>query len=152
MHQSTFPRLRYALLTVALVSSVAARGAGAQSATAPTAASAASAVVLGASGETVASAPGTESGRSASAAGGNESRSMLLDRRAAGLTRAHASDRNEAAPLPRQENGNTRTNTALMLVGAAAVILGAAVGDEAGTVLIIGGAGIGFFGLYRLLN
>lgn len=81
-----------------------------------------------------------------------ESRSLLLDRRAAGLTRVANEDARREAPAPRQESGNTRTNTALMIVGAAAVVLGAAVGDEAGTVLIIGGAGIGLFGLYRMLN
>jgi hypothetical protein len=79
-------------------------------------------------------------------------RSVLLDRRASGLTRVSNEDAKRDLPLPRQENGHTRTNTAMMIVGAAAVVLGAAVGDEAGTVLIIGGAGIGLFGLYRMLN
>ena len=57
-----------------------------------------------------------------------------------------------AAPLRKQDRSSKRTNTTLILVGAAAVIIGAAVGDDAGTILIVGGAGIGLFGLYRLLN
>jgi hypothetical protein len=90
----------------------------------------------------------TAAGNSAATA----SRSVLLDRRAVGLTRLTQEDAKREAPMPRQEGGSSRTNTALMVVGAAAVVLGAAVGDEAGTVLIIGGAGIGLFGLYRMLN
>ena len=95
---------------------------------------------------------GSEASRSTGNTAATESRSVLLDRRAAGLTRVAKEDASREAPMPRQERGNTRTNTALMIVGAAAVVLGAAVGDEAGTVLIIGGAGIGLFGLYRMLN
>lgn len=72
--------------------------------------------------------------------------------RAAGLTTRERAKGELPVPTPRQENSGTRTNTALMIVGAAAIVLGAAVGDEAGTVLIIGGAGVGLYGLYRLLN
>ncbi|MEO7521988.1 MAG: hypothetical protein ABIW79_09245 [Gemmatimonas sp.] len=81
-------------------------------------------------------------------------RSEPLSARAAGLTTRSTERRNGELPLPapRQDNGSSRTNTALLIVGAAAIVLGAAVGDEAGTVLIIGGAGIGLYGLYRLLN
>ena len=78
------------------------------------------------------------------------SSSIMLDQRAAGLTRRVSQDSTAPAPMMRRES--TRTNTALMIVGAAAVILGAAVGDDAGTVLIIGGAGVGLYGLYRFLN
>ncbi len=78
------------------------------------------------------------------------SASIMLDQRAVGLTRRVSQDSTAPAPMMRRES--TRTNTALMIVGAAAVILGAAVGDDAGTVLIIGGAGVGLYGLYRFLN
>ena len=79
--------------------------------------------------------------------------SDMMHVRPAGLsTRNHRTNSELPLPAPRQENSGTRTNTALMIVGAAAIVLGAAVGDEAGTVLIIGGAGIGLYGLYRLLN
>lgn len=78
--------------------------------------------------------------------------SNQLEPRAAGLTyRTNRNGTNVPAPAP-QENGRSRTNTALMIVGAAAVVLGVAVDDEAGTVLIISGAGLGLYGLYRLLN
>lgn len=84
------------------------------------------------------------------AAGAAVGTSVMLNQRAVGLTRRVASDSTAPAPMMRRET--SRTNTALMIVGAAAVILGAAVGDDAGTVLIIGGAGIGLYGLYRFLN
>lgn len=90
---------------------------------------------------------GTTSGAAASHRAGA---SIMLDQRAAGLTRRVSQDSTAPAPLMKRES--TRTNTALMLVGAGAVILGAAVGGDAGTVLIIGGAGVGFYGLYRFLN
>ena len=41
-----------------------------------------------------------------------------------------------------------REGRALALVGAAAVIAGILIGDDAGTVIAIGGAGIGLYGLY----
>jgi hypothetical protein len=37
---------------------------------------------------------------------------------------------------------------AVMIVGGAAVVLGALVGGDAGTGLVIGGVGLGLFGLY----
>lgn len=87
---------------------------------------------------------------SAAAATAPRTASVMFDQRAVGLTRRVSQDSTAPAPMLRRES--TRTNTALMLVGAAAVILGAAVGDDAGTVLIIGGAGVGLYGLYRFLN
>jgi len=41
-----------------------------------------------------------------------------------------------------------REGRALALVGAAAVIAGLLIGDDAGTVFIVGGAGLGLYGLY----
>jgi hypothetical protein len=41
-----------------------------------------------------------------------------------------------------------REGRALALVGGAAVIAGLLIGDDAGTVIAIGGAGIGLYGLY----
>lgn len=52
------------------------------------------------------------------------------------------------APLPR----GTANSKALMIVGAAAVLAGIIVGDDAGTVLILGGAGIGLYGLYKYMQ
>lgn len=41
-----------------------------------------------------------------------------------------------------------REGRALALVGGAAVIAGILIGDDAGTLIAIGGAGIGLYGLY----
>jgi hypothetical protein len=41
-----------------------------------------------------------------------------------------------------------REGRALALVGGAAVIAGLLIGDDAGTIIAIGGAGIGLYGLY----
>lgn len=41
---------------------------------------------------------------------------------------------------------------ALMIVGLAALITGAIIGDAPGTIIMIGGAGIGLYGLYHYLQ
>jgi hypothetical protein len=41
---------------------------------------------------------------------------------------------------------------ALMIVGGAAILVGAIVGDTAGTVFMVGGAVVGLYGLYRYLQ
>jgi hypothetical protein len=43
-------------------------------------------------------------------------------------------------------------DVALMVVGVGAMIVGAIVGDTAGTIIIIGGAGMALFGLYHYLE
>ena len=43
-------------------------------------------------------------------------------------------------------------DVALMVVGVGAMIVGALVGDTAGTIIIIGGAGMALFGLYHYLE
>lgn len=58
----------------------------------------------------------------------------------------------EPAKAPRLPQSSNRTNTALMLVGLATILVGTAVDDDAGTVLILSGAGIGLYGLYRWLQ
>lgn len=40
----------------------------------------------------------------------------------------------------------------LMIVGGAAILVGAIAGDDAGTILIVGGAGFGLYGLYLYLT
>lgn len=68
----------------------------------------------------------------------------------AGLTRHQ-----DAAPLPAPKvpRESTRTNTALMVTGLAAVLVGAVVDDnDAGSILIVGGAVVGLIGLYRFLQ
>jgi hypothetical protein len=39
-----------------------------------------------------------------------------------------------------------------MIVGGAALLTGLIIGDEVGTVLAVGGAGVGLYGLYRYLQ
>ncbi len=54
-------------------------------------------------------------------------------------------------PVPAPANNN-QGNTALMLVGAGTMIVGAIVGGDAGTIILLGGAALGIFGLYRYLT
>jgi hypothetical protein len=39
-----------------------------------------------------------------------------------------------------------------MIVGATALLVGAVIGDDAGTIIMVGGAVIGLWGLYNFLN
>ena len=55
---------------------------------------------------------------------------------------------NAVAPFPRQRTDSK----ALMIVGLAAVVTGIVVGDDAGTILILGGAGVGLYGLYKYMQ
>lgn len=43
-------------------------------------------------------------------------------------------------------------NVALMVVGGAALVLGAVIGGDEGTIIMIGGGGVGLLGLYRYLR
>lgn len=45
-----------------------------------------------------------------------------------------------------------RRSEALMIVGGAIFLAGAIIGDDAGTIIMIGGAGIGIYGLYLYLQ
>jgi hypothetical protein len=58
-----------------------------------------------------------------------------------------ASTKTTLAPLRHQGQ-----DVALMAVGVGAMIVGALVGDTAGTIIIIGGAGMALFGLYHYLE
>lgn len=138
MRQSTVPR-RTRVLLAAIITSVA--GLSGRAAAQSASPLAASAVQVASPVQAGPLAPAVDSSAAP--------RSLMLDQRPVALTRQSSP---MPAPLPRQESGNTRANTAMMIVGAAAVVLGAAIGDDAGTVLIVGGAGIGLFGLYRFLN
>jgi len=59
-----------------------------------------------------------------------------------------ASTKLTAAPM-RPHAGQ---DVALMVVGVGAMIVGALVGDTAGTIIIIGGAAMALFGLYHYLE
>jgi hypothetical protein len=43
-------------------------------------------------------------------------------------------------------------NVALMVVGAAAIIIGAAIGHTAGVLIAVAGAAIGLYGLYYFIQ
>ena len=60
-----------------------------------------------------------------------------------------ASTKVTAAPIIRRNQGQ---DVALMVVGVGAMIAGALIGDTAGTIIIIGGAGMALFGLYHYLE
>jgi len=70
--------------------------------------------------------------------------------RGVGLSRHSVAD-STTPPLPAPANNN-QGNTALMLVGAGTMIVGAIVGGDAGTIILLGGAALGIFGLYRYLS
>jgi hypothetical protein len=53
------------------------------------------------------------------------------------------------APLMQRHSGQ---DVAMMVVGVGAMIVGAIVGDTAGTIILIGGAGVALFGLYHYLE
>lgn len=54
-----------------------------------------------------------------------------------------------ALPAARGSQGQPK---ALMIVGGAAFLAGALIGDTAGTAIMIGGAGVGLYGLYLYLQ
>jgi hypothetical protein len=56
-----------------------------------------------------------------------------------------------AAPLIQNRSSN-RNSVALMIVGGAALVVGAVIGDDAGTLVMLGGAAIGLYGLYLFLT
>lgn len=55
------------------------------------------------------------------------------------------------AVITAQQGGFTHAQV-LMIVGGAALLTGALIGDDAGTLIMIGGAGIGLWGLYLFLQ
>jgi hypothetical protein len=58
-------------------------------------------------------------------------------------------DAEGAAAAARRPFGLSQT---LMIVGGAAFVAGAIIGDDAGTVLMVAGAGVGLYGLYLYLH
>ena len=63
--------------------------------------------------------------------------------------RVDASTKVTAAPIVRRHQGQ---DVAFMAVGVGAMIAGALIGGTAGTIIIIGGAGLGLIGLYHYLE
>jgi hypothetical protein len=60
----------------------------------------------------------------------------------------HAAETRRGAP-PILQNKNA---VAMMVVGGAALLVGAIIGNDAGTIVMLGGAGIGLYGLYLFLT
>lgn len=67
----------------------------------------------------------------------------------AGVRLDRAEPRELPAPPKRED---TSRNRALIIVGGAGLIVGALIGDEAGRIIMVGGAGVGLYGLYRYLE
>lgn len=55
-------------------------------------------------------------------------------------------------PLPAPPRADTRQNRAMMIVGGAAMLTGAVVGSDAGTLISVGGAVVFLWGLYQYLQ
>jgi len=66
-----------------------------------------------------------------------------------GIQRAPAAD--AAAPMQEARLGAGR-NIALMVVGGAALIIGAAIGGTAGILIAVTGAAVGLYGLYNFIQ
>ena len=60
-----------------------------------------------------------------------------------------ATTKSTAAPIVSRHQGQ---DVALMAVGVGAMVAGALIGDTAGTIILIGGAGMALFGLYHYLE
>jgi hypothetical protein len=65
---------------------------------------------------------------------------------------SHAAATRRGAPPILQNGKSNRNAVALMIVGGAALVVGAVIGDDAGTLVMLGGAGIGLYGLYLFLT
>ena len=64
---------------------------------------------------------------------------------------AHAISTSSGAPAVFQDKKPKRS-VVFMIVGGAALIVGAVIGDDAGTIVMVGGAAMGLYGLYRFLT
>ena len=65
----------------------------------------------------------------------------------------HAAEQSAATPTnatPAPRRGDQPT--ALMIVGGAAFLAGAIIGGDAGTIIMVGGAAVGLYGLYLYLQ
>ena len=65
---------------------------------------------------------------------------------------AHHASATRGAPAAIQNRTTNRNAVALMIVGGAALVVGAVIGDDAGTLVMLGGAAVGLYGLYMFLT
>jgi len=56
------------------------------------------------------------------------------------------------APSPAPRRVDTKGNRAMMIVGGAALLVGAVIGGDAGTIIMVGGGVVGLYGLYKFLQ
>ena len=64
----------------------------------------------------------------------------------------HAAETRRGAPPVIQNKKSNKNAVAMMIVGGAALVIGAVIGNDAGTIVMLGGAGIGLYGLYLFLT
>jgi len=65
---------------------------------------------------------------------------------------SHAAETRRGAPPILQDKKSNKNAVAMMIVGGAALVIGAVIGNDAGTIVMLGGAGIGLYGLYLFLT
>jgi hypothetical protein len=92
-----------------------------------------------------------------SAAVTSNTAAVVAPRNVAGPTLDNATagvrtNRNEPMPVPPKPLPPTRQNEAMMIVGGAGLIVGAIIGDDAGTLIMVGSGVLGLFGLYKYLE
>jgi len=64
----------------------------------------------------------------------------------------HPAETRRGAPPVFQNKKSNQNAVAMMIVGGAALVIGAVIGNDAGTIVMLGGAGIGLYGLYLFLT
>lgn len=75
-----------------------------------------------------------------------------IESAAVGIRPAAASTADASAEAQRRGRTGVSQSVALMLVGGAAMVAGAIIGDDAGTIFLVGGAVIALYGLYQYLR
>lgn len=65
---------------------------------------------------------------------------------------ATARSADESALAPMRRRASFSQGQTLMIVGGAAFVAGALIGDDAGAIVMIGGAAVGLYGLYLYLQ
>jgi hypothetical protein len=91
----------------------------------------------------------------AAGAAPSESTAAVMTRgpsRASARVASHAVSTPRGAPPVIQNRKSNKNALALMIVGGAALVIGAVIGDDAGTIVMLGGAGVGLYGLYLFLT
>ena len=64
----------------------------------------------------------------------------------------HGQENTSLALTAAPSNANLGQSRAMMIVGGAALVTGAIIGGDAGTLIMVGGAVIGLYGLYQYLQ